>query len=703
VGERWEPHSEILRNRNVILWHDNDEAGMGANTSALDVLSGVCESVMIVDWRRLDPGAENKADVSDYLIKIGRIGADALIRRLKSSRYVVSVTKKWEEVSHEMFGKLQPLHFERDEELGEMMKIFIDALKNDKESNAYTKIMERANAQLMKYPEKYEMVRLSKLPQPSDDEKEKLKEWDKVRIKGVKLLEEACEDAVLYEYFSKTFAGDMRKHVTSDVVLHWSEAFNSIGVDFVRFGNAYLYWCGTHYNQATDTQIKNTFNRFLEMARINLKQRLNYGTFKRPAMDSIMDNAYFIDDVHTKWGDYAVINHQGGTIIIDDGGNVQHKAHDRDDYMTYVLPYMFNPGAKMPKWEKFLNRVVPDPSVQMVLQEYAGYLFLPTYLQKFLFLYGMGANGKSVFIKVIASLFDDANVSYLKVQDMYDHNLDVLNGKKLNISSELSGNATAKGQIETIKEIAEGATITVNPKHERPYKIYNPPKLIMSANTKLTGGGQNDGLIRRLTMIPFEVQIPDSEKNPNLHNEIIDEEMSGVLNWAIEGLLRLVKNKMHFTQSNILDDVIEEYREETDQVYLYIKECLGQYEGAYPDDAKVMRKVHDIPLIFDDKTVIPTKTIYAHYQLWAKESGSYEMKQANFISKLCEKLKTKSVTKRFKSITVKKGYSAGEAMVSTYESKVGKAIVGFKINGDIQISVNGMNMTVMETVQQGAE
>jgi len=701
VGERWEPHSEVLRSRNVILWHDNDAAGVGASERALEVLSSVCESVMIVDWRRLDPNAANKADVTDYLINIGHIGADALLRRLKNSRYMVSVTKKWEDVAHMMFCSLQPLHYERDEELGEMMKIFIDALKNDKESNAYNKIMDRAHGLLNKYPEKAEAVRLSRLPAPSEDEKEKLAEYEKMRIKGVELLETACEDAVLYEYFSKTFMGEMRKHVTSDVVLHWDESFRAVGVDFVRNGNAYLYWCGTHYNQATDTQVKNTFNRFLEMARINLKQRLNYGTFKRPAMDSILDNAYFIDDVQTKWEKHAVINHQGGTILIDEVGNVQHKAHERDDFMTYVLPYKYDPSAKMPKWQKFLDRVIPDESVQMVLQEYAGYLFSPSYLQKFIFLYGMGANGKSVFIKVLASLFDDANVSYLKVQDMFDHNLDVLNGKKLNISSELSGNATQKGQIETIKEIAEGATITVNPKHEKPYKIYNPPKLMMSANTKLTGGGQNDGLIRRLIMIPFEVQIPEKERNSNLHNEIIEEEMSGVLNWAVEGLIRLTKNKGQFTQSAILDQVTEEYREETDQVYSYIKECFGQYETAVNEDA--VRRVHDVALIYSEKAVMSTKYLYMHYQLWAKENGVYEMKQQNFTSKLAEKLKTKSIDKRVKILNVTKGYAAGEPMVQSYESKVVKCIVGFRINGDIKISVNGLNVSMMETIQQGEE
>lgn len=700
-GESWGAHAELLKDLDVILWHDNDEAGMRANERAYDVLKDVCASLIIVDWRRLDPNAEKKADATDYLVKIGHIGADALLRKLKNSRYIVSITRSWEEVSSSMMEIIQPLHYERDEELGEMMKIFIGAIKNDKESNAYGKVMDRANMLINKYPEKAELVRLSKLPAPSSDEKEIIAEYQKKVAKGVKVLEEACEDAVLYEYFSRTFMGEMRKHVTSDVVLHWSDTFAKVGVDFVRLGNAYLYWCGTHYNEVTHTQFKNTFNRFLEMARVNLKQRLNYGTFKRPALESIQDNAYFIDDVRGKWDEFAVINHQNGTIIIDSDGNIEHKAHDRSDYMTYVLPYAYDPNAKCKKWNGFLNKVIPDESVQMVLQEYAGYLFLPKYLQNFLFLYGMGANGKSVFIKVLASLFDEANVSYIEVQDMYDHNLDGLNGKKLNISSEISGNANQKGQVELLKKIAEGATITVNPKHERSYKITKPPKLVMSGNEKIKGGGQNDGLIRRLMMIPFEVQIPKAERNPDLHKEIIEEEMSGVLNWAVDGLLRLVKNRLRFTQSNILDNVMDEYREETDQVYLYIKECFAQYDGTYPDNDKLVRKVYEIPLIYSEKARIPTKIVYLHYINWAKESGAYEMKQQTFIGKLCEKLHTKPKNVRYKALHVTSKFNGDGAM--NYESKTGNVIEGFRISGDIKIDIGGMHVSVMETIQQGEE
>ena len=696
----WSKCKEIITGHDVIIWHDNDKAGQEANENAYEALKDIASSIMIVDWKILDPNASKKDDATDYLLRAGNIGADALIKRLKNSRYVAGITKSWEEVSSLMLETLEPLHFERDEELGEMMKIFISALKNDKESNGYGKVMDRANLLVNKYPEKAEMVRISRLPAPSEFEKEQLAEYQKKSIKGVKILQEACEDAVLYEYFSKTFMGEMRKHVTSDVVLHWSDTFLKIGIDFVRLGNSYLFWCGTHYKEVTHTQFKNTFNRFLESARVNIKQRLNYGTFKRPAIDSIQDNAYFIDDVRGKWDDYAVINHQNGTIIIDSFGNIQHKAHDRSDYMTYALPYAYDENAKCKKFDKFLERVVPDESVRMVLQEYAGYLFLPKYLQNFLFLYGMGANGKSVFIKVLAALFDEDNVSYIEVQDMYDHNLDGLNGKKLNISSEISGNANQKGQVELLKKIAEGATITVNPKHERAYKIVNPPKMVMSGNEKLKGGGQNDGLIRRLMMIPFEVQIPKAERNMDLHQEIINEEMSGVLNWAIDGLLRLTKNRFKFTQSNILDSVMDEYREETDQVYLYIKETFAQYDGAYPDNDNLVRKVYEVPLIYSKNARISTKVIYMHYINWAKDSGVHEMKQQTFIAKLCEKLKTKAKNIRAKHLVVQHKFAGGESVMN-YESKTGNVIEGFRITPDIKVNIGGMHVSVMETMQQG--
>lgn len=700
TSETWLPHREVLRDAHIILWLDNDEPGRKASDKFFHEIKEVCASVMIVDWRRLDPTAENKADASDYLVKIGRIGADALIRRLQNSRFVQSVTKTWEEVSGTMMEHLKPLHHERDNELSEMMKIFIDVLKRDPESKAYSAIMDRANAQIRKYPEKAELVRLSRLTNISDEEKANIAEFEKKCAKGVAILEDACEDAVLYEYFDKTMVGDMRKHVAADVVMHWHQSFQDIGVDFVRLSGQYLFWCGTHYQPVTDTQLSNTFNRFLEMSRVNPKQRENYGTFKRPALESIRDKAYHIDDMKSRWEEYAVINHQGGTIIIDENGNITHKAHEREDCMTYVLPYAYDPNAKATKWNKVLERALPDEAVRMVVQEYAGYLFLPGYIQNFLFLYGQGANSKSLIVKVISALFDKKDVSNLTVQDMYDHKLHALRGKKLNISSELSGNATAHGQIETVKLLAEGGTITVDPKHESPYDLIKPPKLIMSANTKLQGGGQNDGLIRRLIMVPFDVQIPKAERDPKLHLKIINDEMPGVLNWVIEGLVRLVKNDMQFTQSNILDSAIEEYREETDQVYLYIKECLGQYVGAVPDNDNVVRKVHDLPLIYNPNIMIPTKSVYQHYCVWAKEAGVHEMKQPTFISKLCEKLKTKAVNKRYNALTIKKTFAGGESSME-YVSKTGNVLVGFSITGDITINVGGMNVSVMDTIRQG--
>jgi phage/plasmid-associated DNA primase len=311
-----------------------------------------------------------------------------------------------------------------------------------------------------------------------------------------------------------------------------------------------------------------------------------------------------------------------------------------------------------------------------------------------------------VFIKIIESLLDEESVSHLEVINMFDKELDALNGKLLNVSTELESNAMVnKGQISVIKKIVAGEPIQINPKFDDSYVLRRPPKLIMSGNEKLKGGGLNDGLTRRMILVPFEQTIPANEMDEDLERKIIENELPAVLNWAIEGLLRLVKNKYKFTKAQSIEDAMEEYRVETDQIYSYIKECFGQYENDVPNDAALFRRVYDVNLIFNERIKIPTSFLYQHYVEWAKESGINPMQQRNFTTKLGEKLKVKTSTHRIRAVHVSKGYANGDAMTMTYpaESKPLKCIAGFSVISDIKINVNGMPLTLMETILQGAE
>jgi phage/plasmid-associated DNA primase len=223
----------------------------------------------------------------------------------------------------------------------------------------------------------------------------------------------------------------------------------------------------------------------------------------------------------------------------------------------------------------------------------------------------------------------------------------------------------------------------------------------MAGNEKLKGGGLNDALTRRMILIPFEQSIPESEQDVNLVSKIVEKELPGVLNWAIDGMMRLVSNNYKFTKSRTIEESMEEYRVETDQIYSYIKECFAQWEGASPDNPKMEKKIHGLNLMVDEEIKLPTKYIYQHYVEWAKEAGINAMQQRNFSSKLAEKLKTKIQTSRVREVHIEKKYGAdGHNMTYPTQGVPLRCIVGFKITSDIKITVNGMPMGVMETVLQ---
>lgn len=67
----------------------------------------------------------------------------------------------------------------------------------------------------------------------------------------------------------------------------------------------------------------------------------------------------------------------------------------------------------------YLNEVMPEKEAQDVLAEYVGWLFMPRLkLEKVLFLYGSGCNGKSVFIEIVEALIGDKNISHEALSDL---------------------------------------------------------------------------------------------------------------------------------------------------------------------------------------------------------------------------------------------------------------------------------------------
>lgn len=269
---------------------------------------------------------------------------------------------------------------------------------------------------------------------------------------------------------------------------------------------------------------------------------------------------------------FTLINCLNGTFAVD--GNTQTlRPPNPKDFLTYQLPFSFTPGADAPMFKTFLNKVIPDIDKQKVLQEYLGYVFISSKklkLEKVLLLYGSGANGKSVFLEIISAMLGRDNVSQYSLESITEtkgYTRADLGTKLLNLSTEISG----KMDKGAFKQLASGESIEARRIYGNPFTMEYYAKLLFSTNELPKDTENTDGFFRRWLIIPFDVTIPEKEQDRELSSKIIDSELSGVFNWTLEGLNRLLVQKK-FTECIAVREQVKAFRQQSDSVLMFIED-----------------------------------------------------------------------------------------------------------------------------------
>jgi putative DNA primase/helicase len=294
------------------------------------------------------------------------------------------------------------------------------------------------------------------------------------------------------------------------------------------------------------------------------------------------NNPSFIDDLYEQllvlaFAPEAIVNASevkinllNGTLSIKDG-IVKTIPHNQADNFKYCLPYDFDPNEECRQWIGFLNRIQPNKEVQMILQEFAGYCFIPNSvlnLEAMLILSGDGANGKSTFEKVLIALYGKENCSEKSLSDLSANSNSRLElvDKIANISSETKDHF----DVDLFKKLASGESIEVKKLYADSFTLTNGPRHIVSMNKRPRDIENTHGFFRRWREIPFKETISNEEKITNFENQLI-KELPGILNWVLEGLKRLMANR-EFTRSEIVEKAIQDFREDSDSVLSFIKE-----------------------------------------------------------------------------------------------------------------------------------
>lgn len=281
---------------------------------------------------------------------------------------------------------------------------------------------------------------------------------------------------------------------------------------------------------------------------------------------------------------------------------------------------LFDQDANCPTWIQFIEDIQPDPDIQRMLQQLAGiFLCGDSNLQKLIFLYGGGANGKSTFIELIAWLLGDYT-KRIATEMLMQHqrspqgpspDIVSLKGRRLVYCNEVEeGRHLAEARV---KELTGGDTLSGRVPYAKEDISFQPShKLVMVGNHQPEIHDMSHGMWRRMLLIPFDVIVPDNKRDPYLL-EKLKCEGSGILNWALVGYHNYLKNGLQVP--NVISDATNAYKDEQDLIGEWINDHCKTVVGV----------------------LTPKGDVYRAYHYWARKRGQFPLAQGRFIKRLSDK------------------------------------------------------------------
>lgn len=314
--------------------------------------------------------------------------------------------------------------------------------------------------------------------------------------------------------------------------------------------------------------------------------------------------------------DPLLFNVRNGTINLESG---VLRPHDASDQLTKMAQVTFIEDARCPRYDAFLDRIV-DGDVEMIAfpQRLLGYLLTGlTNEQAMFFFYGLGANGKTVLIETWRALLGEyatqADISsfLLKKFDGGPRNdIARLEGARLVTCTEIPDGKRLDEPL--IKSVTGSDVITARLLYKEPIEFQPVFKLVMAGNHKPMIRGTDNGIWRRLRMVPFAVAIPEHERDPNL-TRALRAELSGILNWALQGC-RDWRTHGLMPPSKVMA-ATRDYRESSDTFRVFLADCCAQEEHA----------------------ATPFSELWKAYTEWAGQSGEHAMSRIKFGQTLTER------------------------------------------------------------------
>lgn len=350
-------------------------------------------------------------------------------------------------------------------------------------------------------------------------------------------------------------------------------------------GLGFYVWTGRIW-EASEVRVRQEIHRMGAALVLAGKVKEARGFTMTTRINDLMTELRSVPTVYVEASDFDnrpdLLSFKNGTVDLRTG---RLRPHDKRDMLTYCLDIEYDASAQCPRWEQFLTEIFPGmPDMPEYMQRLIGYgITGNAYEQCFAVLWGKGANGKSVMTDTLTAVFRPVTKTTPfatfeeKASGGIPNDIAALRGSRLVMASE---GESGKPMSEAILKRVTGDEMISARFLRQEFFEFKPQFLLMLAtNHKPKFRGQDEGLWRRVKMIPFKRWFAPHERDHDLSKKLLAE-AKGIAAWAVRGAVEWYANGLQDPER--IKDASKEYRETSDALAGFFPGVLER------DDSKTM-------------------------------------------------------------------------------------------------------------------
>ena len=277
--------------------------------------------------------------------------------------------------------------------------------------------------------------------------------------------------------------------------------------------------------------------------------------------------------------------------------------HNPQDYLSQSTSIPIVEGAKAPTWERFIDEIfLGDKELIRYVQKAIGYSLTGFTKEQCMFIgYGDGANGKGVFKDILSYVLND----YVKcpqaetisqIRQGSEASPDIINLMDARFVVCVESNKGVRFNEGLIKQLTGEDKVTARRLYCEPISFVPQFKLWLFTNHTPEIVGTDNGVWRRLKIIPFALDLTEDQKDRDLKDKLM-KEVEGIFWWCIQGIDMYLEEGLKEPQ--VMIDIAREFRGESDTLGQFLCDCVIAKEG----------------------NRVQAKELYSQYLEWCRENN----------------------------------------------------------------------------------